>query len=188
MKLHLSICRMPRLRQGLALLLVTAGCATKPPAKPPKIQLTDMPVYRNTRTDWKTGTSCMVYPCYGKEDDQNVNTWRQHLEALLEKEGYEVVSIPIYMDGTTRRSVDRIIRPVLCRPRSCRIEDGKTVWDLLTVVSVEERAADPLAVEKGVSPSQRYFQVWVRDEDAVPLRKASEALLRVDGFREALEP
>jgi hypothetical protein len=159
---------------------LSAGCQSRP------IILSEIPAYRNARTDWKAGTACMIYPCFGSEEHVGVNTLCADLKTVLKENGYDIVEMEPYMCPISRGRVDKIIRPVQYMPRNVTNDVGKVVWDLMVIVTVEDRQTNLVDIDN--REPLRFFQVWARDIRGIPSREAAEALLRVDGFREALEP
>ena len=168
-------------------LLVFAGCATPPTSAPRDVVFSDLPDYRNSRTNWTGGTSCMLYPCYGDEEHAGIRNLCCALKNTLQAHGYRVVEPDTYMSRAKRVSVDKIIEPVRYSPRSQLNNEGKTVWDLTAIVCVEDRKESPLK-DSEPSKGRRYFQVWGRKVGSVPYVEVAEAFMCVDGFREALEP
>lgn len=162
-------------------VLLLAGCASRPPARPQKkVELVPLPEYQLTQSDWKTGTRCMVYPMFGNETHQGVNTLNAHLKNALEAQGYEIVELTTYMSMKNRDQVQKIIRPMTYTVRSAKPAPGEIVYDLTALYVVEDAGPD-----SDISP--RLFQVWGRKKGDVPYSVVADNFLQVDGFREALE-
>ena len=56
----------------LCVALVFSGCATRRVTSK-QIVLSDMPVYKSTRTNWNTLAKCMVYPMISTEKNKNIS-------------------------------------------------------------------------------------------------------------------
>ena len=164
--------------------LLSTGCVTRrPPPKPP--ELSEIPVHSCSRTNWSTSAKCMIYPMFGNEGHAGIGSFIRQMAATLRSEGYSVVWMDTYMTEQKRQSVDKILRPESQWQRS-RTLGGKRVWDLMVIMSVEDRPDRPLA--PGTQPRKRYFQAWGRRPGAMPFREVAEDFLRMEPFRMALEP
>lgn len=169
-------------------LLGFVGCATTPPVQPARTVFTDLPVYENTRTNWTGSTGYMLYPMYGAEDDAVVTALNAELNRVLMGNGYHGVQMETFMGREKRMLAEKIVQPVFYKLRRHKKNRTEEVCDMLTIFSVADRLDNDMDFEKGNS-SPRFFQVWGRClQGDVPYDAVAEALLRVDGFREALEP
>jgi len=177
----------PWLLSSLLLLsvLMVPGCRTPPRPPPPKAKiLTEIPTYQTTRANWNTSAACMIYKSFGAEAHPAIVGVTAALKEVLTKNGYTVVEPDTYMTAQKRRSVDRVIRVNQYVHRNTQF-GGRVVQDCLVEFVVETPLLNPLVEGEGL---RRHFEVWARKEGGAPYREVAENALRIDGFREALEP
>lgn len=54
----------------LCIVFVFAGCATRRVSTTKQIVLSDMPVYKGSKTNWDTSANCMIYPMFNANKKQ----------------------------------------------------------------------------------------------------------------------
>jgi hypothetical protein len=169
----------------LCLLLVSCRSRRQPaPTPPPAKVLTDIPSHQSSRTTWDTSATCVVYNSLGNESVGGVAAVSTALRQVLTENGYRVVEIDTYMDSRKRNAVDKIIRVEQYVPRGTK-QDGATVWDCMVELVVEPRADRPGDVS---ADARRHFEVWGRKKGGYPYLEVAQEAMRIDGFRQALEP